>query len=156
MKNADIIISIISIVISLIAFLGTVFYNHIVTSKFPSKRLSYKYLSIIIKEFDEIEHYIFGILHDIDILKNDNFYFETFISAKNKNIRELLELFDKENKTKFNHYDFFEKMDYYENLSIKINNTNNNIKYDLRDFINKLLSCKRYIYKLTYKEKIKS
>ncbi|OEJ15884.1 hypothetical protein BFL38_10515 [Brachyspira hampsonii] len=154
--NAEVIISIISLSISVITLIGTIIYNHIVTSKFPSKRLSHQYLNIILKEFDEIEKYIFKIVYDINILKDDNFYFETFISAKNKNIRELLTLFDKENRRELNHETFFDNMNSYENLSIKIKIYNNNIKYDLREFINKLLSCKRYIYTLIYKEKIKS
>ena len=57
--NTEVIISIISLVISLITLIGTIIYNYIVTSKFPSKRLSYQYLNIILKEFDKIEKYMF-------------------------------------------------------------------------------------------------
>lgn len=152
----------IALVIALISLLGNIIYNYIITSRFPSKKLCYIYCKIMLKELDEIEKFIIDSVRNNNIL-NNNIYFETFISAKNKYIRELLRLVDNESgikhygdKTPENiHEKMIENMEIYETIIIKMKD-DNGIKENLPTMITKIVSCKKYINELIYKRKFKS
>ena len=116
----------------------------------------------MLKELDEIEKFIIDSVRNNNIL-NNNIYFETFISAKNKYIRELLRLVDNESgikhygdKTPENiHEKMIENMEIYETIIIKMKD-DNGIKENLPTMITKIVSCKKYINELIYKRKFKS
>lgn len=153
---------VVALIISLLTFFGNIFYHYMITKRFPSKKLCYEYCKIILKELDEIEKFTIDSVRNNDIL-NNNIYFETFISAKNKYIRELLKLVDDEagikhhgNKTAEHiHKEIMEDMEIYEKIIIKMKD-DNGIKENLPMMITKLVSCKRYINGLVYERKFKS
>lgn len=151
-----------SLIISIVSILANIIYNYIITRKFPSKKLCYIYCKIILKELDEIEKFIMDSFKNRDILDN-SIYFETFISAKNKYIREIIGLIDNESGTKHHgnktpahiHIEMFQNMESYEKIIINMKD-DNSIKENLPTMITKLISCKRYINALVYEKKFKS
>lgn len=153
---------IIALVISLISLLGNIIYNYIITSRFPSRKLCYIYCKIMLKELDEIEKFIIDSVRNNDIL-NNGIYFETFISAKNKYIRELLRLVDNESGIKHHgnktpehiHKEMMDDMQNYEKIIIEMKD-DNGVKENLPTMITKLVSCKKYINELIYERKFKS